>query len=210
MTDHSEEPRNGSRRADPGRTSLGLLERCARDDHEAWPRLVDLYYPLVYGWCRRLDLQPEDARDVSQEVFQSLVKCLSRFDAAGGANSFRGWLWGVTRNQLKTYWRRRSAAPVAAGGSDALQQLKEVAVVDDEEPPSDARQDQRLVFLQAVELMRGQFEEHTWQAFRRAVVDGDPACEIASDLGMTTNAVYLARSRVMRRLREELPGLLDL
>jgi len=197
----------------PGSTSGTLIKRWRRQEPAAWERLTYLYFPLIYDWCRRKGLTPEDARDVSQNVFLSLSKCTMRFQHKGGANSFRGWLWGVTNNHIKYHLRQNASQPRATGGSTAVRQFAEVAQrvktnenhTDETIEPS---RDKGLI-KRALELMRKDFQEPTWQAFWHTTVVGRPAADVADELGLSTNAVYLAKSRVLLRLREEFEGLID-
>jgi len=198
----------------PGSTSGTLIKRWRRQEPEAWERLTYLYFPLIYDWCRRKGLTPEDARDVSQNVFLSLSKCTMRFQHKEGANSFRGWLWGVTNNHIKYHLRQNASQPRAAGGSSAVRQFADVAQT---VRPSENKSEKSLkpnsesgLVKRALELMRTDFQEPTWRAFWHTTVEGRPAADVAKELGLSTNAVYLAKSRVLRRLREEFEGLLDL
>lgn len=172
---------------------------------KAWQRMTSLYGPLVYAWCRRRRLQPDDAADLVQEVFQAVAGHIADFRHDAARGTFRGWLWTITRNKLNDHFRRQGAQPVAAGGSEAQQRLLQIPVEDSEEP-STAGDSARMV-RQVLELIRVEFENRTWQAFWRAVIDGHRPADIAADLGISTNAVYVAKSRVCQRLREELADL---
>jgi RNA polymerase sigma-70 factor (ECF subfamily) len=204
------DPAPGAGQRDPGvNTSLTLLERVRANDAEAWRRLVFLYSPLVHFWCRRAGLHEADAADVLQDVFLAVAGAVAGFDRrAGGA--FRAWLWTITRNKLRDHFRRLKDRPEAAGGSEAHRRLLDVP---DEEPaapadPSDPGSATALL-RRALELIRGDFEERTWQAFYRATVEGQPAAALAAELGLSVDAVYQAKARVLRRLREELGNLID-
>jgi RNA polymerase sigma-70 factor (ECF subfamily) len=189
--------------------SLSLLERVRARDRAAWARLVALYGPMVYGWCLRAGLQPADAADVGQEVFAAVARGIDGFRHDRAGDTFRGWLYVITRNKL----RDRAASPgvVGAGGSDAQRRLAELpAGPPDESGSTDEEVNERKALCRrAVECIRGDFEPRTWQCFWRAFVDGHAPADIATDLGITVNAVYLARSRVLRRLREEFASLCD-
>jgi RNA polymerase sigma-70 factor (ECF subfamily) len=194
------------------RTSLSLLERVRARDPAAWAQLVNLYGPLVYGWCRRAELQPADAADVGQEVFAAVARAIGGFRHDRPGATFRGWLYVITRNKL----RDRAAAPgaVGTGGSDAQRRLAEVhAGQPDEatEPGADPEEanGRKALCRRAIECIRGEFEPRTWEAFWRVFVDGQAAADVASALGISANAVYLAKSRVLRRLRDEFAALID-
>lgn len=200
--------------SNPGSTSGTLIKRWRQQEPEAWERLTYLYFPLIYDWCRRKGLAPEDSRDVSQNVFLSLSKCTMRFQHKEGENSFRGWLWGVTNNHIKYHLRQSAGQPRAAGGSSAVRQFADVAQT---VKPSENKSEESLkrnsesgLVKRALELMRTDFQEPTWRAFWHTAVEGRPAADVADELGLSTNAVYLAKSRVLRRLREEFEGLIDL
>jgi RNA polymerase sigma-70 factor (ECF subfamily) len=186
-------------------TSLTLLDRLRTGDADAWHRLIDLYAPLVRHWCRRWGVQGADADDVSQDVFQAASQQILKFRRERPGDTFRGWLRGITRHKTLDFWRRRGQQPVAAGGTDTVRLLEAVP-----EPASDSGDDPADaspiagVFHRALALIRNDFEERTWQAFWRVTVDGQTTAEAAAALGMTVSAVRMAKSRVMRRLREEI------
>jgi RNA polymerase sigma-70 factor (ECF subfamily) len=185
----------------PEMTSPTLVEGVKRGDADAWGRLARLYGPLVYAWCRRAGLQTADAEDVLQDVFVTVAARVGEFRHGGEADTFRGWLWTITRFKIGDWLRRRSRQAVGSGGSDALQRLNEAA---DPQVPSDEPVGPSGLHARALELVRGEFEERTWRAFCRVVVEGGDSADVAAELGMSRNAVYVARSRVLRRLREAL------
>jgi RNA polymerase sigma-70 factor (ECF subfamily) len=178
-------------------TSTALLARLRQpSDAEAWTRFVELYTPLLYRWSCRLGLQEADAADLVQDVFGILLRKLPEFDY-DPRRSFRGWLHTVLLN----HWRdspRRAMAPLPG----------EVAVAD---PADEVREAEYRRYLvgRALELMRTDFRPATWRACWECVANDRPAAEVAAELGLSVAAVYIARSRVLRRLRQELTGLLD-
>lgn len=191
-------------------TSASLLDRLQRNpDAAAWQRLVDLYTPLVRGWLRgRLHL-PQDADDVIQEVFAVVVRKLPAFQRAPHPGAFRGWLRAITVNCLRDFWRGNRLRPAATGNSDFLQLLDQL-----EDPQSALsrewdREHDRHVAGRLLELLEPDFEDRTWQAFRRVVLQQQPPEQVARDLGMTVNAVYVAKSKVLARFRQEGQGLID-
>jgi RNA polymerase sigma-70 factor (ECF subfamily) len=195
--------------ARPGSTASSLLERARAHEPDAWRRLVALYGPLVYHWCRRSALGTEDVADVFQEVFRSVAAHLATFRADRPGATFRGWLLVVTRNKIRDHLRRQRGRPAAAGGSDALRQLGQAPDPVQEPDDSTGPEENRAVLCRALDLVRSEFEEATWQAFWRATVDGHAPADVARDLGLSVNAVYKAKSRVLRRLRTELKGLIE-
>jgi RNA polymerase sigma-70 factor (ECF subfamily) len=179
----------------------------------AWQRLVDLYGQVVYRWCRESGLKAEDAADAVQEVFLAVATHVSDFHREDSRGSFTAWLATITRNKIRDHYRRRSGRPDARGGTQAQQRLMEIPEPD---PPtaredwpaaSDFTESERIVSRRAVDLVRSEFEPRTWEAWRKTAVEGRPAADVASDLGMSLAAVYKAKSRVLLRLRQELAGL---
>jgi RNA polymerase sigma-70 factor (ECF subfamily) len=185
-------------------TSVSLLERLRRPtDAQAWARFVALYTPLLLYWARKAGLAQQDAADLVQDVFTLLVQKLPEFTYDKG-KSFRGWLRTVVLNKWRDRARRRSVPVVDAGEAD----LSELDVPDGLAEFWDAEHRQRLV-ARGLEIMQAEFQPTTWKACWEHVAQGRPAAEVAAELGISENAVYIARSRVLRRLREELDGLLD-
>jgi RNA polymerase sigma-70 factor (ECF subfamily) len=176
------------------------------DDGLAWERLLKLYGPTVVGWCRRAGVSAEDAADIRQEVFLAVARGIVGFRRDRPADSFRGWLYTITRRRLLDHWRRAARRTPAAGGPEAHDQLLDFPAA---EPPSSEEGETWEEYQRGVQLIRGEFEERTWEAFWRMAVDRRTAVEVAAELGMTPGAVYVAKSRVLRRLREEFAGLLD-
>jgi RNA polymerase sigma-70 factor (ECF subfamily) len=188
-------------------TPLNLLERARRREPGAWDRLVGLYRPLVLFWCGRARLNGHDAEDVSQEVFAAAAQGLDRFRRDQPGDTFRGWLRGITRNQVLMYYRRNQNHPCAEGGSGGGDQLQEVA--DPLGSPDDQEQTEiSHLYHRVLEQLRGDFEERTWQAFCRTVLDGHSPASLTSELGMTAPAIRQAKARVLRRLKEEVGDLL--
>jgi RNA polymerase sigma-70 factor (ECF subfamily) len=191
-------------------TSVSLLDRLRlQPDAESWQRLVDLYTPLIHGWLRRYSVASADADDLTQEVMAVLVRELPRFQHSGQPGAFRSWLRTITVNRLRILWRSRQNRAVATGDSDFLEVLDQLA-----DPHSDLsrRWDQehdQHVARRLMQLIEPQFEPRTWRAFRRVVLDGVKASTVAAELGMSVNAVLLAKSRVLSRLRQEMQGLTD-
>jgi RNA polymerase sigma-70 factor (ECF subfamily) len=189
-------------------TPLSLLERLRANDAAAWERLVQLYRPLVAFWCRRAGLRGPDAEDVAQEAFAAAAAGLGGFRRDRPGDTFRGWLRGITRHRVLLHFRRGRGQPAAEGGSDAWEQLQglpdPLAGPEAEEPEEVGR-----LYRRAVEQVRGAFEERTWQAFWGTVIEGRPTAAVAGELGMSVTGARQARSRVLRRLKQELGELLE-
>lgn len=192
-------------------TSLSLLERAKAKEPDAWARLVDLYSPLVRFWGTRAGLKAEDVNDVTQDVFRSLAGNLANFRRQRTGDTFRGWLWTITRNKIRDHFRTLRSRPDAAGGSEAQQWLAEVPdpfAGSGDDATGDVPEWKHL-FHRALEMIRSEFEPRTWQAFWRSTVEGHDTGTIAEELGMTGNAVRKAKSRVLHRLRTELGDLIE-
>jgi len=190
---------------EPSSISSTLLERVKADRPEAWTRLVTLYGPVVYRWCRQAGAARDDAPDLVQEVFAAVAQHVGSFRRDRPGDSFGAWLRTVTRNVVRTHFRSRRGQATARGGTDAQEQLHQVP-----EPleAGDPREVADLVLPIGLELLRAEFESRTWEAFRRVAIEGQPSARVAMDLGMSIESVYQAKSRVLRRLRQELDGLL--
>lgn len=182
-------------------TSLTMLDWARNADASAWHRLVDLYGPLVYHWCRRAGIDGTDAADIGQEVFTRVWHSLDSFRRDRPGDSFRGWLRTITRHIIVDHRRRGRHEPAPAGGTD----FGPVAAVMDEDPDATVLDAERaFLHRRALLLVESDFEPVTARAFRAVVIDGLPARDVAAALGITTNAVYIAKSRVLARLRAEL------
>ena len=191
-------------------TSFSLLHRLrTQPDANSWRQLVDLYTPLIHGWLRRHSIAAADADDLTQEVMAVVVRELPEFQHNQQRGAFRNWLRTVTIHRLRVLWRSRQHRPIATGGSDFLKVLDEL-----EDPTSaltqrwDQEHDQHVA-RRLMELVEPHFEATTWRAFRRVVMDGMKARVVAGELGISVNAVLLAKSRVLSRLRQEMQGLTD-
>lgn len=191
-------------------TSSSLLARAVCREQEAWKRMVALYGPLVYRWCRRWGLQPTDAENVGQEVFSRVLTGLAGFHARPGSGSFRGWLYRVARNCFVDHLRQLPRAAIGVGGSSGQQSLEQLPAEEiDQQEPGAREQDESLLYRRAIELVRAEFSARDWSAFYGLVVERKSAAEIARELQVSGNVVYLAKSRVLRRFRQEFGDLLD-
>jgi RNA polymerase sigma-70 factor, ECF subfamily len=184
-------------------TPVSLLERLRRpNDSDAWARLVAMVAPFLFEVARRHGLQDADAADVVQDVFGVLAEKLPSF-RYDPKHSFRSWLRTVALNRCRDRRRRMAAAVVAIPTGLPL---PEVAVSDPAEAFAD-EEFRRVIAMRALQLIQAEFSQATWTACWQQVVNDRPAAEVARELGITLNMAYLARSRVLARLRRELAGL---
>jgi len=205
--DQRPEPDSDSSSSNAKSISTTFLYRVKIQSPEAWQHLVELYGPVVYRWCRQASLRAEDAADVVQEVFAAAASHVAEFHRDQPGDSFSAWLHTITRNKIRDHFRHRQGRAEAQGGTQAHQQI--LGIPEPPEPPTQILQsdDHHLVSHRAMELVRSEFEDRTWQAFWRVAVEEQSPADVARDLGMTLHAVYKAKSRVLRRLREELGEL---
>jgi RNA polymerase sigma-70 factor, ECF subfamily len=189
------------------RTSETLLDRVRAHDQASWDRFVGLYSPLVFRWCTQAKLQEADALDVGQEVFRAVANKMGSYHHDKPGDTFRGWLYRITLNKLRDFVRRLPADRAKGGAAPDLTGLPEEGA---DSSSQSAHDDRLLVYRRAVELLLADVEEQTRQAFWRVVVEGDAPKEVAAQLGLTLNAVYLIKSRLLRRLRQEFAGCIDL
>jgi RNA polymerase sigma-70 factor (ECF subfamily) len=189
--------------ADPP-TSVSLLQRLRTDDQEAWQRLYKLYAPLVAHWCQRGGVRAADIDDVCQDVFRAVAGGLSGFRRERPGDTFRGWLHGITRFKVVDHFRKNQRNE-GEGGSDAQRRLLDLPV-----PEMDDNDEVEIssLYHRALEMVRAEFEERTWQAFWRVAIDGLTPAVVASELGVSAAAIRQAKSRILRRLKEEVGDLI--
>jgi RNA polymerase sigma-70 factor (ECF subfamily) len=195
---------------DDSATSPSLLDLARAKDEEAWRRLTELYAPLIFRWCRQGGLGDADAADVCQEVFSAVHAGLGSFRREK-KGAFRCWLRSITRTKIIDLHGRRPPG-VAEGGSTAQERLAQVEAPLPSDPPEaaeDEETDTGLLYRRALDLIRRDFEEATWQAFWKVVVEGRPPKDVATELGQKRGTVDSAKYRVLKRLREELRDLID-
>ncbi len=189
-------------------TSETLIDRVRAADREAWNSLCDIYAPLVYGWARKSKLQESDAEDIVQDVFRNVASGLPKFQYGGANDSFRGWLWTITRNAIRRYFNDCNKNVAAgAGGTNAMQQLAEAPDwinEEDADQPELADSEESAMMKRALKLVESDFAKHIWQAFWRFTIDGQSANDVAKEFKMTPAGVRQAKFRVLSRLREVL------
>ncbi len=182
-------------------TQSSLLIRLrTTDDSAAWHRFVRLYTPLIHRWVLRLGIETNQANDLVQEVFVILLGRVS-WIADNPPDSFRAWLRTVTVNKCRDYFRKQARASEPKFSDQLEFAMQDPAAILTE-------QEYRIFVAQsAMQLMRDAFSDTTWRACWESVAHGRSAADIADELGISENAVYLARGRVLKRLRAELDGL---
>jgi RNA polymerase sigma-70 factor (ECF subfamily) len=195
--------------SNPSSISSTLLDQLRAGGADAWQRLVCLYGPVTYRWCRRSNLTAEDAADVVQEVLSAVMVHLPGFRRDRPQDSFSGWLATITRNKVREHYRRQHGKAEARGGSTAQHQMAEIPQppeLSDESIQPDA-QSAACLSQRVLEMIRAEFEVRTWDAFWRVSVGGQPPANVAADLEISVAAVYKAKSRVLGRFRQVLSEL---
>jgi RNA polymerase sigma-70 factor (ECF subfamily) len=190
-------------------TRQSLLLRAQTGETDAWKDLVDLYRPLIFAWLNRQGVPAGDLEDLSQEVLLSVVKQLPGFQHSGHRGAFRSWLRTILCRRTADYWRALDVNTLARGGSGAAAALQQIADPDSELNRQWDEEHDRYVFRCLLKLVEEEFEPLTLQAFRRLALDGVSGAEAAGELGLSVAAVYVAKSRVLARIRQEAEGLID-
>ena len=185
-------------------TQPSLLVRLRdSDDHESWSVFVDVYGPLVHHFLRNRGLQQADALDLTQEVMVTVAATIKSFQYNPQRGQFRSWLFTVVQNRLRDFWRRGKHQARGAGDTQAIEALMQHPNPQNEVVDQWNREYEQQLFRAATEQVRDDFQETTWQAFWETAVQGDSGSDVAQRLGITRAAVYLAKGRVIARIKEQ-------
>lgn len=179
-----------------------LLHRVRLNDPAGWERLARVYTPVVYGWVRSSGVSEADAPDLIQDVFLEIARSIHRFRRDRPGDTFTGWVRTIAHRRVIDHRRRQGTS--AAGGNLARHVLESFP---EPECSSESNDSASEVVRRGLELIRSEFEARTWQAFEAVVLDGIAPQDAAAALGMSVGAVYIAKSRIAKRLRQELDGL---
>jgi RNA polymerase sigma factor (sigma-70 family) len=191
--------------ADALLTRASLLARL-RDpqDRAAWQQFVELYGSLVYSFARRRGLQDADAADLTQEVFLAVAQAQGRWQYNPTHGTFRGWLYGITRNKVARFLQRRRLQPAGSGDTNVQARLAEQPSPGPDPAEAWEEEFRMQLFRLAAAEVQDNFAPKTWQAFWGTAVEGKSAAAVGAELGMSVGAVYVARSRVLARLGERI------
>lgn len=188
--------------SDQPKTRVSLILRLRHpEDAAAWQEFVDIYQPLIFRLARARGLQEADAFDTTQEVLARIATAINRWDPDPERGSFRGWISRITRNLVIEFLRSKNRVPKTGDDSSIRQLLSQ-------QPGRTAESDlfdleyERQVFAWASERTQHHFKPQTWQAFWMTAVENRPVEDVAKNLKISSGAVYIARSRVMARLRK--------
>lgn len=187
-------------------SGLSLAVRLNAGSSQAWDELVQLYGPLIESWCRRFGISEAVRADIGQEVFLAVHRSIKSFNPQQTGATFRGWLWTITRNAV-LQWQRRQGPAAAAGGSTAQAALAEICEPFDQSESESMQTESNetaTLISRALDQIRPQIAEQTWDAFWNTAVLGRSTAEVADELGISAMSVRQAKSRVLRRLRKQL------
>ena len=182
------------------RASL-LVQLRTGSNHIAWQEFVKLYGPVIYGFARKRGLQDADAADLMQDVMRSVSAAIGRLDYDRQQGTFRGWLFTITRNKIFNFLSARRIRPQGSGDSATNQLLHSHPDEEDGSAAWEMEYQRRLASL-AMEQIKSEFQDNTWRAFWLTSVEGASAAEVSKQLGLSTGAIYVAKSRVLARLKE--------
>ena len=175
-------------------------------NHAAWHEFVQLYSPVIYGFARRRGLQDADAADLMQDVMRSVSSAIGRLDYDRSQGTFRGWLFTITRNKIFNFLSARNIRPRASGKTTTNLLLDEQPEASDDSDQWELEYQRRLAAL-AMEQIKSEFQEKTWQAFWLTAVEGTAVADVAKQTGLSTGAIYVAKSRVLARLKDAVEAL---
>ena len=175
-------------------------------NHGAWQEFIQLYGPVVYGFARKRGLQDADAADLMQDVMRSISAAISRLDYDRNQGTFRGWLFTITRNKVFNFLSARKGRPRGSGDTGTNQMLNSYPDENDGTDAWEMEYQRRLASL-AMDRGKGEFQDNTWRAFWMTAVESLPVAEVSKQLGLSSGAIYVAKSRVLARLKEEVDAM---
>ncbi len=189
-------------------TRASLLVRIRNgNDAEAWREFAHLYAPVIYAFARKRGLQDADAADLMQEVLRSVSNAVGRLEYDPIRGTFRGWLFTITRNKVFNFLEGRSHRVQGTGDSRMQQRLEAHADADGKMSAEWEADYQRTLAAQAMERVKDEFQAATWDAFILTAVEGHAPAQVSAKVGLSVGAIYVAKSRVIARLRQEIESM---
>lgn len=185
-------------------TRVSLLLRIRNpQDARAWSEFVQLYAPLLHSYAMKNRLQDADAADLAQDTLRLVLRAAPEFVYEPSKGSFRGWLFTIARNEIRKFVTRKASRNRGTGDSE----VRDILAEHPDEEPSESEWDKEYqlnLFYWAARRVQPEFREASWQAFWRTMVNNEPVDSVAKDLGISTGAIYIARSRVTARIKQEI------
>ncbi|MDX1929553.1 MAG: sigma-70 family RNA polymerase sigma factor [Pirellulaceae bacterium] len=189
---------------DPQSTSTSLLHQIRSGEQAAWFRFVSFYTPLIESWCRRQGIRgSNDIEDIVQKVFVAVWKHIQEYGRNRAENSFRAWLWTITRTKIVDHHRSSMQAQNSLNG-ELLGNIAAPEHAAESRSSTESTNNRHALIYSALEVIKSDFSARTWAAFWQTCALGQPPSEVAQEMGMTAPAVCMCRARVLRRLRETL------
>lgn len=184
----------------PSTITSSLLEGIRSNQQDAWNRMVNLYFPLVYSWCRKAGLKPEDSSDICQNVFKGVSQGIGNFTREKPADTFTGWLRTITKRRIFDFRKKNHNQPATYQGD-----IHSVPDNIEEEVATEGSDQDYFVLLRGVlETIKKGFEEKTWNIFWRYVVEEIPLEDVIKEFNVNANSVYLAKSRILKKIQTSL------
>jgi RNA polymerase sigma-70 factor, ECF subfamily len=185
-------------------TRPSLLVRIRNsEDAEAWQTFVSIYAPVVFNYCQRRGLQDADAADLTQEVMKEVMKSIRTFEYQPEKGRFRDWFGTVVRRELAHFWEKQKRA----GKNSFAETMADLRAGQVDAAWNEEANAQ--ILRVALARIQPNFEPVTWQLFTRTWIENRPAAETANALGVPIETVYVAKSRVLKRLEEEVLELAE-
>lgn len=171
------------------------------EDQESWAEFSEIYMPLIFGFCIKRGLKKTDAADIAQEVMRSVSLALKKGQYDPTRGKFRAWLFTTVRNAISTYYRKMARVPLTVAETTLLEHVN--ATPSEHEQQNWERDYQSQLLAWAIEKIRPEFADRIWRAFEATAIEDLSAKAISEEISMTPNAVWVARHRVMKRLKEK-------
>jgi RNA polymerase sigma-70 factor (ECF subfamily) len=185
-------------------TRASLISRVRCQESRAWDELVELYGPLIAHWCYRFELDSHSAADCIQDVFAAVSRALPTYDAKKSHGAFRSWLWTITRNKIYDQLRRNRLSSLPQGGTSAMKKLKEIPDLQDSDAEPSSAAELKSLVSRALDQIRCEFEPRSLEIFMRSVIDQVATDLVAVEFKIQSASVRQVRSRILRRLRQQL------
>ncbi|MEM6473225.1 MAG: sigma-70 family RNA polymerase sigma factor [Planctomycetota bacterium] len=192
----------------PTRASLLIRLRDSADT-DAWNEFAEIYGPMIFGFARRGGMQESDAADLVQEVMKEVASSIKRFDYNPELGRFRSWLFRIAKRTMGHIHRRQIRQPKGTGDTGVVQQLHNVSTPIDTLESAWNEEYERQILHWAADKIRDRFEETTWMAFWMTAVEGVSAQHAADELGLSIGSVYVAKNRVLKRLKQKVREIDD-